>query len=70
MRFSYKNPVEHLACMFGQRKSLLALLGWTVAVFGVIMTALGGAAYFLDASLSGWVPFAAVVVLAVPIVPT
>jgi len=67
MRFSYKSPFEHLACMLGQRKSLLALLGWAVAVFGVIMTALGAAAYFLDASLSGWIPFATVVVLAVPV---
>ena len=45
MRFSYKNPVEHLACMFGQPKSLLALLGWTVAVFGIIMTVPRAAAY-------------------------
>jgi len=67
MRFSYKNPVEHLACMFGQRKSLLSLLGWAVAVFGVIMTALGAASYFLDFSLSGWIAFATAVVLAVAV---
>lgn len=62
MRFSYKNLVEHLACMFGQRKSILSLLGWAVAVFGVIMTALGAASYFLDFSLSGWIAFATAVV--------
>jgi len=65
MRFSYKNPFEHLASMLGQRKSLLALLGWAVAVFGVLMTGVGAASYFLNASLRGWAAFVIVIVLAV-----
>ena len=63
----HKNLLEHLRGILFNKRALLSFFGWILAIFTVVMTVLGAAAYFLDKSFQGFLSFAIVIAIAIMI---